>query len=725
MPSKNCKKHTHALVAALQHSNALLGLLLLLTGLGLASCSRPSQPAAQVTTTIATAGSLAPAFTPAQLQAQPTQGWLTSGGSLANQRFSPLTEINKSNIAQVKAEWQTHLKSGLGPRFSGQGEPIVYDGVIYQVTGENDVFAISVDSGQILWKYTAGLDPAGVVVCCGWTVRGLALGDGKVFVPRLDAHLLALDQKTGAVVWDVQVADPKAGYSMTGAPRYYDGKVFAGLAGGEYQIRGSMQAFDAKTGAHIWTFSTVPGPDEFGHDSWPVDNDAWKYGGAPIWQTAAIDPELQTIYFSTGNASPDLNGNLRKGDNLFTVSILALNVNTGKYLWHFQETRHDIWDYDASSPVVLFDVEKDGVLRKGLSQISKSGYLFLIDRVTGEGLTPIKDTPVPQEPDQFTAASQPIPQGDTMINHCIDKAPEGWTLVNHGCTYTPYGRKAVLYAPLAGSNWMPTAYDPRSSHLFVCASEGVGGAVMQNWTTKDLGVQTGQMIYGGAFQLPRNTERHSFQVAVDVRTHNIAWKFESKTGCSAGATATAGDLLLIGRSDSKLMAYDSSDGKELWSFQLDAPPIPSPVVFEYKGKQKILLFAAGSLFGGGGKSDSMWLLSLDGKMPAAAQANSAAPPPSINNAGDPAPLPPLALPDTKVDLARGKEIYGSLCVTCHGEDGQGGHAEGGPIPKDATIEHIFTTATRGGQKMPALGAAYTPADLKSVATYVRESVLKK
>ena len=703
-------------------SNTKILLLLSLCALGACSGGPPSVP--REASANAVLINPAPAFTTEQLLAQPGDGWLTSGGSLLNQRYSPLSAINRTNITQVKADWQIHLESGLGAQHSGQGEPLVHDGVIYHVTGENDVFAISVDSGAILWKYTAGLDPDTVRVCCGWAIRGIALGDGKVYVPRLDAHLMALDQKTGTVVWDVQVADPAAGYSLTGAPRYYKGRVYAGVAGGEYMIRGSMQAFDAATGAHQWTFHTVPGPGEFGHDTWPAANNAWEFGGAPIWQTAAIDPELNLMYFSTGNAAPDLNGSKRAGDNLFTVSIVALDVDTGEYRWHFQETKHDIWDYDASSPIVLFDVEKDGVVRKGLSQISKSGYLFLLDRITGDGLTPIVDTPVPQEPEQFTAATQPIPQGDTMINHCIDQAPDGWTLKNNGCTYTPFGREASLYAPLAGSNWMPTAYDPRSGHLFLCASDNVGGAVMQDFDEDEIGVQTGEMIYGGAFQLPRGTTRRSYQIAVDVRTHGIVWKREQGAGCSMGATVTAGDLLLIGRADGKLHAYDITNGDELWSFQLDAPPVPSPVVFEHEGQQKILLFAGGSLFSGGGKSDSLWLLSLDGTQGESQDVTVAVPPPSINNDGDPEALPPLALPATEVDLARGQEIYASICLACHGEDGQGGHAEGAPIPVDASVEHIFTIATRGGQKMTPFGEAFTPAELKSVATYVKQQVLQ-
>ncbi|MDT8397963.1 MAG: PQQ-binding-like beta-propeller repeat protein [Pseudomonadales bacterium] len=703
---------------------ARAAVLALASALGLGACSEQGSEAplpASGNATPLSAIPAAPAFSIAQLAAPPTDNWLTNGGSLMNQRYSPLDEIDKDNIVQVKAEWQTHLDSGLGPRHSGQGEALVYEGVIYQATGENDVFAISVDSGEILWKYTANLDPEVVTVCCGWAVRGLALGEGKVYVGTLDARLLALDQQTGAVVWETRVADPAAGYSITAAPRYYEDKIFIGVAGGEYQVRGRMQAFDAGTGAELWTFNTIPGPGEFGHDTWPADNDAWMYGGAPIWQTPAIDPELGMLYFSTGNASPDQNGAIREGDNLFTVSILALDLNTGEYRWHFQQTRHDIWDYDSSSPVVLFDVEKDGVLRKGLSQISKSGYLFLIDRITGEGLTPIDEVPVPQMAEQFTSATQPIPRGDAMIKHCIDEAPEGWTLTNNGCTYTPFGREPALYAPLSGSNWMPTAYDPRTGYLYVCASESIGGAYLGDFTEADLGVQTGQMIYGGGFRLPRGTPRTSYQIAVDVRDHSIVWKHVADAGCSAGATVTAGDLLLIGRGDGRLLAMDSGSGEKLWEFQTDAGVTPSPVVFEHQGKQKILIFAAGSLFNPGPKGDSLWLLSLDGTLGPTQPNLSSNTPPSIIIDEAPADV---AMPDSTADLARGQEIYSTLCMACHGPDGQGGHAEGGAIPTDATIEHIFSTAIKGGEKMPAFANVYTPEELKSVATYVRQEVLE-
>lgn len=661
----------------------------------------------------------APAFTASELAAPPTADWPTNGGSVMNQRYSPLDQINLDNISEVQAEWRTHLQSGLGPSHSGQGEPVVYEGVLYIVTGQNDVFALDVDTGEILWKYTANLDPERVTLCCGWVNRGVAVGDGRVYVGALDARLLALDQQTGEVIWDIQVEDPAKGYSITGAPRYYDGMVITGLAGGEYQMRGSVQAFEAATGEHVWTFYTVPGPGEVGHETWPDYNDAWMYGGAPVWQTPALDPELGMLYFSTGNPSPDQNGAIREGDNLFSVSIVAIDAATGDYRWHFQQTRHDIWDYDSPSPVVLFDVEKDGVMRRGLSQISKSGYLFILDRVTGEPLVGVDYVPVPQIPEQFTADTQPIPVGDKLIDHCIDAPPEGWTLVNNGCTYTPFGTEPVLYKPLSGSNWMPTSFDPETGYLYVCANEAIGGAAMVEFTEEELGVQTGNMIMGGTWQLPQGTPSKSFQAAVDVRSNTLVWRFQSPAGCNAGSVVTAGDLLLIGRADGRLMAYNSADGMPVWSFQTDAGIHPSPVVFEHEGQQKIAVFSAGTVFSSGPKGDSIWLLSLDGEMgpvepdPASFRDRPALDPEQVE------------LPDTEPDLARGERIYQEICMACHGADGQGGHAEGGAIPRDRALRDIYIAARNGGERMPAFEALYTPEELLSVAAFVEQVILKQ
>ena len=209
----------------------------------------------------------APAFSKQQLTALPKDGWITNGGNVFNQRYSPLTEINKDTVKNLKAEWRIHLNSGIGPQYSGQAQPLAYDGVLYYVTGANDTFAIDVETGKTLWTYQANLDPARVKVCCGWVARGVGLGEGKIFVGQLDAKLVALDQKTGKVVWSIQGEDPLQGYSIASAPLYYDGMVITGYAGGDMGVRGRVKAYSAKNGKLLWTFYTIPAPGEFGSET--------------------------------------------------------------------------------------------------------------------------------------------------------------------------------------------------------------------------------------------------------------------------------------------------------------------------------------------------------------------------------------------------------------------------------------------------------------------------
>ena len=239
---------------------------------------------------------------------------------------------------------------------------------MYIVTGDNDAFAIDIDTRQRALGIPGARRPerrAALLRLGGARARARRRQDLR---RPLDAKLVALDQRTGKVVWSIQAEDPKLGFSITSAPLYYDGMVITGFAGGDLGTRGRVKAFDAKTGKLEWTFYTVPGPGEIGHETWPQDSDVWKYGGAAVWQTPAIDPELGLIYFSTGNPGPVLNGALREGDNLFSVSIVAIEAKTGKYRWHFQQVHHDIWDYDSPNPVILFDAPYDGKLRKGLAQ---------------------------------------------------------------------------------------------------------------------------------------------------------------------------------------------------------------------------------------------------------------------------------------------------------------------------------------------------------------------
>jgi quinohemoprotein ethanol dehydrogenase len=276
------------------------------------------------------------AFTADELTALPQQDWITNGGTVFNQRYSPLDQINRSNVADLKGVWRIHLNSATAFKYSGETQPLVHDGIAYLSTGAGDVFALDVESGKTIWQYAGNLDESISTVCCGWTSRGVAIGDGRVYLGKLDGTLVALDAGSGEQVWSAAVGDWRNGETITSAPLYYDGLVITGISGGEFGVRGSVTAYDAVTRKLVWRFYTIPGPGQTGHDTWPQNNDAWKHGGAPVWQTPAVDPKLGLLYFSTGNTSPDFDGSNRKGDNLFANSIVAVDVKTGKYRWHYQ-----------------------------------------------------------------------------------------------------------------------------------------------------------------------------------------------------------------------------------------------------------------------------------------------------------------------------------------------------------------------------------------------------
>jgi len=564
-------------------------------------------------TQAATRSAGVPAFTAAELTAAPSSGWITNGGNVYNQRYSPLALINRDNVKSLKPAWRVSLNgSGSASKYSGQGQPLVYRGVIYIVTGADDVFAVDVDSGKLLWTYQAKLDDTIDTVCCGWESRGLGLGDGKVYVGQLDGKLVALDQRTGKIAWSTQAERWQDGFPITSAPLYYDGLVITGFAGGDRATRGRLKAFDAKNGALRWTFYTIPGPGELGHDTWPKDNDAWKYGGASIWQTPAVDPELGLLYFSTSNPGPDLNGSVRAGDNLFSASIVALDAHTGKYRWHFQEVHHDLWDYDAPNPVVLFDTVIGGRPRKGLAQVGKTGFTYLLDRTNGKPLIGIEEQPVPQEPRQKTAATQPHPVGDPIVPHEIDIVPEGFELVNRGRIFTPFWDKPVIVKPQAtgGANWPPSSYDPETHLLYVCAHDGIS-AFSSSGEIDFMDPTPGTRYAEGTFGRAGVRVRGIF-AAVDVTTNKLAWRQQWQEMCYSGSIVTGGGLVFVGRNDSRFTALDKSTGALLWDFETDAAVNATASTFEHAGKQYVVVLAAGSFFPGTKHGDSLWLFALGG-----------------------------------------------------------------------------------------------------------------
>ena len=556
----------------------------------------------------------APAFTGRDLAALPTTGWPTNGGDLFNRRYSPLTQITPDNVAGLKGVWRTRLNgSGTGVKYSGEAQPLVHEGVLYVVTGADDVFAVSVDSGEVLWTYTANLDPAIDVICCGWTSRGVGLGDGKVYVGQLDGKLVALDQRSGAVVWSVQAERWQEGFSITSAPVYYDGLVITGFAGAEYGIRGRVKAFDAQKGSLAWTFYTIPGPGEVGHDTWPKGSDVWRKGGASVWQTPAVDPDLGLLYFSTGNPGPDFNGSVRAGDNLFSSSIVAVGARDGRYRWHFQQVHHDLWDYDAPSPVVLFDIEVGGRPRKALAQPGKTGWVYILDRVTGRPLLGITERPVPQESRQATSRTQPYPVGDAFVPQAISIPPEGFRVVNQGRIFTPFWTEPIVAKPGqgGGANWPASSYDPRTGYLYVCASDRTG--IFRGGDKDVVAPPEGDEYIGGAFgSVPFGVT--GIFAALDMHTNTLVWQQQWPARCYSGSVTTAGGLVFVGRNDGRLTALDSRDGTLRWAFQTGAGVNAPPTVFEHRGRQHVVVLSAGNAFAGSPRGDSVWLFSLEGQL---------------------------------------------------------------------------------------------------------------
>ena len=647
-----------------------------------------------------------PAFTAQQLSALPRAGWITNGGNLANQRYSPLTGLNTGNIAGMKADWITHLNgSGAGPRNSAQAQPLFWEGVLYISTGDNDVFALDADSGKILWTYVAKSDQrAGAPV--GWSNRGVAMGEGMIFVSHIDDRITALDQKTGKVIWSVQGEPWQGGYSNTSAPLYYNGLVITGFQGGEMGARCQLKAFDAKTGKLVWTFNTVPGPGEFGHDTWGK-GDFWKKGGAPIWQTPAVDPELGLLYFSTGNPGSDFNGSARAGDNLFSVSIVALDAMTGKYRWHFQQVHHDIWDYDSPNPVVLFDATVKGKPRKGLVEVSKTGWAYILDRATGKPLVGIVERPVPQEPRQKTAKTQPYPIGDSIVPQSVDIAPEDVRLVNGGKIFTPFWTTTVAAKPaqIGGANWPPSSYDPQSHLLYVCATDQIG-----TWQAADA-PPTGPINMGGRIGTAAAITRGVF-AALDVRTNKIAWRRQWRDMCYSGSVVTAGGLVFTGRNDGRLTALDKTNGDQLWSFQTDAGVNTTVSTFEWKGEQRVVVLAGGAVFAGSKHGDSVWMFSLKGTVN---------PIPVARPPGRGGPPPPG--PARAADLEHGKAVYHQTCVACHGEDGDGGVGGGARLTiSKLGAEETTAVIAAGKNRMPSFSATLSAGDLQDVAAYARSLI---
>ena len=537
--------------------------------------------------------------------------WVTNGGSIMNQRYSTLKQIDTSNVKQLKGAWMTRLKgSGFGGKYSAEATPLVRDGIMYVVTGNDDVFAMNAKTGEILWERWSGLDQKISTVCCGWLNRGLAMGEGMLFLGQLDANVVALDIKTGKEVWKTPIENWQNGYGVTAAPLYYEGIVYSGMTGGEFGVRGRETALDAKTGKILWRAYTLPAPGEVGSDSWPAETSHAMRGGASIWNTPALDPALGLAYFATGNCGPDYDGSMREGDNLFCASIMAVDAKTGAYRWHFQEVHHDIWDYDAASPVVLFDTVINGQPRKAAAQAGRTGWVYIVDRTNGKPLIGIEEKPVPQEPRQKTAKTQPIPVGDPTVPQCAELLP-GYAKA--GCLFEPFWDTPVLVQPsgIGGTNWSPMPYSPDTGMLYVDGTvrTSVFARYAQDW-------KNGMRYVGGTQAAPIGSAMSGTFTALNANTNKIAWqqKLPYRMGGNGGGTVTAGGLLLRGSPDGNIVAQDAKTGEVLWQFQTGFGADAPPMTYEVDGQQYITIVAGGNSVHGSAFGDAVWTFALDGKL---------------------------------------------------------------------------------------------------------------
>jgi quinohemoprotein ethanol dehydrogenase len=543
-----------------------------------------------------------------------TSNWPVVGGNYLQQRYSALNQITTANVAGLKEVWHIHLNSARGTAYSGEGNPLVWEGVMYHTTGNNDVWAIDAATGQILWTHLSSLPPAAVLgpyICCGWDARGLAIGSGKVFVAQLDGKLLALDQQTGGVLWVASNSRYLDGYTMTMAPLFYKGLVIVGVSGSERGARGSVTAYSADDGHRVWRFYTVPTPGDIGSGSW-FNNSEWQVGGATVWNTPAVDPATNTITFTTAN--PDPWSGRGPGDNLFSAGMVGIDGLTGDYRWHFQQIHHDLWDYDCSSPTVMFDTTIGGKAVQGVAEPCKTGWLYEVDRNNGNPITRIDEKPVPQNGFNNTAPTQPTPAGDAYSEQCPNAADfpatasDGKPIIV-GCIWTPYDDQQFIgTAPGAGGGAVvsSSSFNPNT---------GLFNVIGANTRQTEKAIPNASSLYanGRGFTGRQSTAMAAGFVttadlaAYDVTTNKITWKqrfnpdpaisaTSSFAGAQPGTLTTAGNLLLIGVPGGVawgMRAYNATTGQELATFKTDAGVQAAPITYSVAGKQYVTIYAGG------------------------------------------------------------------------------------------------------------------------------------
>jgi alcohol dehydrogenase (cytochrome c) len=488
--------------------------------------------------------------------------WLTYSGNYSGHRFSALDQINDRNVQRLKPVW-VYQTSSL-QKF--ETTPLVVDGVMYISEPPSHVTALDTRTGRPLWRYRRRIPPD-IRVCCGQVNRGVAVLGDLVYIGTVDAYLVALNARTGAVHWETAVAPYKTGYAITVAPLAVKDKIVVGVAGGEYGVRGLLDAYDAKTGKRAWRFWTIPGPGEPGNETWA--GDSWKTGSATTWVTGSFDPETNLIYWGTGNPGPDWNGDVRAGDNLYSDSLLAIDADTGKLKWHFQFTPHDVHDWDATEIPVLVDAEVRGTKRKLVLFPNRNAFYYVLDRTTGQFLL------------GKAYAKQTWASG-------LDDSGRPMRLPN---TFPTIEGVKVWPSVLGANNWYSPSYSPRTGFLYVAARES--GSV---YYIGDAEYREGERFDGGGFRSVPGEEEWGAVRAFNPATGEVKWEHRLFTAPWAGVLSTAGNLLFHGTNEGQFYALDATNGKPLWRFQAGGRAISNPMSYLSDGKQYVAMAMGNSLY---------------------------------------------------------------------------------------------------------------------------------
>jgi len=655
--------------------------------------------------------------------------WLSYGRTYSEQRFSPLTQIDTSNVGKLGLAWSYETREGRGTEAS----PIVVDGVMYVTSAWSIVYALDARTGREIWVYDPKVDRGvGAWGCCDMVNRGVAVWKGRIYVATNDGRLVAVDAKTGKSVWQTQTFDRGHDYTITGAPRAAKGLIFIGNAGAEYGVRGYVSAYDAETGKLRWRFYTVPGdpargPDHAASDpqmamarkTWTGDT-YWKVGGGgTVWDSIVYDAELDQLYIGVGNGSP-WDRKVRSpdgGDNLFLSSVVALKPETGQYLWHFQETPGESWDYTATQPIMLATLAIDGQQRKVLMHAPKNGFFYILDRATGKFLSGKNFVPMAKAAD--------TPKG-MPISWAYGLDANGRPLENPEARYLD-GPTLVTPSGLGAHNWQPMSYSPQTGLVYFSARH-----------TFSQYVRDESFLYKPRFQNTGDAEIYNYKpgpdappelrnftsgelLAWDPVKQRAAWRVPSPAFKNGGTLATAGGLVFWGEVAGRAAAFDARDGKKLWEVDTGNPVVNAPMTYAVDGVQYVAVMAGPTLgiaprIPGQMPKSRVLVYKLGG--------TAALPAPARR---EPMPAPPT-IAMAPADFARGERIFARSCSLCHG----GAAVANGAFPdlrrsaalQDRDTFRAILSGALAERGMPNVSKWVSPEEMDLLRAYVASQAAK-